>query len=500
MSSERNRYVNLINLPRKEGIGGNKGKPTIDWINSIGLTVDFVYDDISGKVEIVDYIKEKQRIIIKYLDYPLYEIATCSFLKCSLGRLLKKHTKEFKIELGKEFKDNKRDLTIIDRAYRKSKDNANTKYYKYHCNKCGNEDWMTEGHICYEGCNICSNKKTKLGFNTIWDTDKWMVDLGVSEEDAKKHTSQSNQKITVKCPNCRKEKEIALNSIYRYKTIACNCSDNISYPEKFMTSLLNQLKIDYITQYSPQWVKPRKYDFYISKYALIIEMDGEFHYKYNHKSKQSKELSEKIDREKDKLAIKNNLKIIRIDCNYKNFDRGKYIKNSILNSELKNIFDLYKIDWQDCERFSLSNLVKDVCEYWKIHNNVNNENLKTTDLVKIFNLSQSTIIQYLKKGNELNWCFYDARNEMKKTWFTKKEIEIYLKNGKYVGCFLGVKEVQKICKEKLDIDISDKTISASIDKRACKNLIFVTHNKFSEKEKKELIKQIKKRKMEIKNV
>ena len=67
-----------------------------------------------------------------------------------MGRILKKHTKNFKIEIGQTFKDNKRDLVITDREYRprykKNSSKCNDRYYKYHCNKCGNEDWILESN------------------------------------------------------------------------------------------------------------------------------------------------------------------------------------------------------------------------------------------------------------------------------------------------------------------------------------------------------------------
>lgn len=57
------RLVNTDLLPRIQS-GGNKGK--INWIESIGCKVEFIYDDLKGFIEIIDYDKKKQRVTTKY--------------------------------------------------------------------------------------------------------------------------------------------------------------------------------------------------------------------------------------------------------------------------------------------------------------------------------------------------------------------------------------------------------------------------------------------------
>jgi len=41
-----------------------KNNKRIDWKNSIGYKVRFIYDDIEGEVEIIDYNTEKRRLNI----------------------------------------------------------------------------------------------------------------------------------------------------------------------------------------------------------------------------------------------------------------------------------------------------------------------------------------------------------------------------------------------------------------------------------------------------
>ena len=216
-------------------------------------------------------------------------------------------------------------------------------------------------------CPYCSNppRKIELGINTIWDPDRWMCDLGVSEEDAKTHSRASNKSITVTCPNCGKIKNIKINRIYFEKSIGCSCGDGVSYSEKIMISLLNQLDIKYIKEYKPLWSNNKRYDFYLVDYNYIIECHGKQHYGdsfFARKNIKTLEDEQSNDIYKKELALSNGInEYVVLDCRKSDL---KWIKNSILNSDLNNMFDLSKVDWLKCEEFALSNQVKKVCDYW----------------------------------------------------------------------------------------------------------------------------------------
>lgn len=87
---------------------------------------------------------------------------------------------KFKYNIGDTFTNFDRNLEIIDRKYvQKEELNyrtgniyiANKKYYKYKCNKCGNEDWILEyclGDKMHINCNACCVNARKLGFFRIF--------------------------------------------------------------------------------------------------------------------------------------------------------------------------------------------------------------------------------------------------------------------------------------------------------------------------------------------
>lgn len=378
----------LTNLPK---IGSK-----VNWKDTVGLNLELYYYGETYKVVVIKHCKSKSRLWVDYNGY-VYEngIKTSHMMNGNFGSILKIRSFEFKYETGERLNDNNRDIVIIKKEY-----GLKYKMYGYTCNKCGwDEGWISEGNLNRgDGCSCCSGHTVVEHINSMWKTDYWMIGLGVSEEDAKTHTKSSNKKIEVTCPDCGRKKSVIINNIYKRKSICCACGDGLSYPEKFMNSVLSQLGVEFEIQYSPEWIRPKRYDFYLPDFNMIIETHGKQHYEDCSWCKC--EDVQDNDKYKRDVALDNKVsEYIEIDCRESDID---WIKNSILNSKLNDIFDMSKIDWTTCEEFALSNLVKEVCNYWK-----NKEEWETDkDLVNIFGLNKATIIKYLKKGTKLEWCIY----------------------------------------------------------------------------------------------
>ena len=244
------RKIFLDDLPKG---GLNRGN-RINWKDSIGYKIKFIYDNIEGEFEITKYENKTEYIYIKYLDNKPFKIKIGNLKHCYLGNVLGISTSNFKVEIGQTFKDDKRDLTITDREIRvrRKKDDSkcNDKWYKYICNKCSNEDWILESDLLTRkrGCNVCAGKKVVLGINSIFDTAKWMMPIINDEEFCKTHTHSSGDRIYPTCPNCGRKlnKYSKINNIFNFHSIGCTCSDNIPYTEKFMYSVLEQLNLKFI--------------------------------------------------------------------------------------------------------------------------------------------------------------------------------------------------------------------------------------------------------------
>lgn len=307
-------------------------------------------------------------------------------------------------------------------------------------------------------CPYCCNRKVLQGYNDIYTTDRWMCDLGVSEEDAKTHTKCSGKKVRVICPNCKKEKEMIISSIYKKKSISCTCGDGVSYPEKFIMSFLNQLNIKYKTQLSKKdfsWIGSKRYDFYFeyNNKKYIIETHGMQH--YDDKFYTKKEEEQKNDLYKKELALNNGIDCyIELDCRKSNID---WIKNSIIHSELNNIFNLNNIDWNLCDSNGYKNIVRQSCEMF-------NNGKNTDEIAQILKVSKTTICNYLNIGTSLNWCVYDGREEHKRRLKEKndnkiKPIKVYnYHTGEFIGIYKSVKDCVEQFKNKFGIKLSDGTI------------------------------------------
>ena len=217
----------------------------------------------------------------------------------------------FYFKIGYRIKDKNKDITIIQkeirpRYYKKyNKIKCYDKWYKYHCNKCGAELWKVESNIKKgSGCSCCSNQIVVKGINDIATTDNWMVKYFVNEDEIYKYTHGSGEVVLMKCPDCGYEKYDSIYNVFKYGFSCNKCSDGISYPEKVMFNFLQQLNIEFITQYSKtnaKWVGKYKYDFYfeLNGESYIIETHGGQHYKKGFSNYGGRTLKEEQQNDKD---------------------------------------------------------------------------------------------------------------------------------------------------------------------------------------------------------
>lgn len=277
---------------------------------------------------------------------------------------------------------------------------------RWECHKCHNIFSATPANVLRgKGCPYCkkSGSAVAIGFNDMWTTNPELAKMLLNSDDGYKYREHSNCYTDWVCPIC--------NSIIRNKRInfvcdnglACPCcSTGISYPEKFISNMLNQLNIDFIHDRAFDWSNDKRYDFYIESLSLIIETHGYQHYSdgFYNTSKWQKQ----NDKYKQNLAFDNGIKLyIQLDCSKSN---KEYIYNSIINSQLADIFDLTYIDWDECNYKASNNSdVVDACNLWKAHYN-------TKTIAQKMQLSQGTIIEYLKRGAAIGLCEYNSKENL----------------------------------------------------------------------------------------
>lgn len=449
----------------------------IEWEKNVNKIVKFKYDSICGEIKILEYNKNNRHLKI-LCNNETHEIHVNDFKNGKLAIVLKVVNKDFRFEINQEIKTNNKHFIILDR--RKTE---GVREYRYKCLKCGfdgincydikhkkmiEEYWANEYSLIDGGCPCCSKVPSFVSkeINSIYATDKWMFDMLKNKEDGYIYTKSSSNKLLFKCPDCGKEKICTPCSVYKYKSICCpNCSDGLSYGEKYMSNLLYQLLgNEYIWQFSKTnaiWCNNYRYDFYFEhdNEKYIIEINGEQHRRNTGFAKTIEEQKE-IDRQKKELALLNGIKPKNyIVINYESMLKETFSLN-ILHSRLDEIFNLSNINWLECEIHACKNIIKEVCDYWEQEK----ENVSIEALSKVFKLCKTTIAKYLKKGTKLGWCKYDPKEEISKNGFrngkkSMKPIEVFDKDMNSLGIFESARYLQEHGNELFGVNLTNQKIS-----------------------------------------
>lgn len=305
------------------------------------------------------------------------------------------------------------------------KETVNEKGYLVKCVKDGYEFEILEQNILNNwGCPVCSNRKVVKGINDVATTHPDIAKLFENIEDAYTTTSSTKTKFRFKCPRCGYVKTDNTNHIKFFGFSCPCCSDGVSYPNKFVAKLLVDLGINFDREIRFDWCKYPcfvddskldygSYDFVIPDMNIIIEADGELGHGRNvmttirhNRRKITVEETLYRDKMKDKLAIENGYKIIRIDCVYEGiYDRCEKITNSIITSELVNIFDLSNIDFQEIGRYCTEH------SYIIEAKNLWNEGYSISEIATQLKIAESTVKNHLIAMNKMNMCEYHGENQ-----------------------------------------------------------------------------------------
>lgn len=254
-----------------------------------------------------------------------------------------------------------------------------------------------------KGCPECARRKSHDSFAKTQE--QYIVEVAMVNPDIEVVGIYINYhtKILHRCKVDGTEWMVEPSVILRGGTCP-TCGDGVPYPEKLMANILMQLNVLFKPQYSPRWIKPRRYDFYFEhkNQKYIIETDGGIGHGNDCKSiGVSGEKSKEIDEYKDKMASEHDIIVIRIDCDYRYYDRLEYIKSNIMHSNLSELFDLNDIDWVYCDKAAQRSLFIYACELW--NNGVKNH----YEIAKIVSLHPTSITTYLKRSQNLQMTDYN---------------------------------------------------------------------------------------------
>lgn len=254
------------------------------------------------------------------------------------------------------------------------------------------------------GCPYCSGRKPWVGETDMWTTHPDMAKLLRNSDDGYKYKYSSHQTLDWICPNCGNIIKAAPNQVSQRGLYCSKCSDGFSYAEKFITSMLNQLDIEFEHEKIFSWSNNKRYDFYINQDSVLIEAQGIQHYKYTGFNNRTLEEEQANDRYKKDMALQNGIEhYVQLNCIESSQD---YICQSILNSELNIIFDLSKIDWNQCNIDACGTVSVEVADLF-------NNGYSVKEIASIKNLGISSINKYLKKMTESGLCHYNPEESHK---------------------------------------------------------------------------------------
>lgn len=299
-----------------------------------------------------------------------------------------------------------------------------------------------------------------------------MVKYFVNKNDAFKYSAHSRKKTEMRCPICGTIKTQQISVLVDYGLGCPMCSDGISYAEKLMYNILSQLKCEFknqVTKFTPgfEWInKNYRYDFYINidNNKYFIELDGHMH---SFNRFQSWETVRKIDIKKDNLANKHGLLVIRINCAYHKINqRFEYIKSNILSSKLSEFIDFALVDWNEANKYANSSNVQMAADAW------NNGAYNSFEVAKMLGVSSVTAQSYLKTAGEFGMCDYNIDNVNKRRAIAVSETKrkqsqpiALFKNGRIVGVFCGVTDIEKQSYTLYGEHIGHQNISAVLNGR-----------------------------------
>ena len=399
-------------------------KGCFDWKNSIGRFIPFECDKFSGELKILGHDPKREnsnsKLTVSYCNFT-GQINTNQLRNAQLSGLLKDFLFEWGYNIGDIIIAGNSKMEIIDRKY------VNKQMYRMRCVDCGydgkelynirskkfeNELWFDKTSLDNRTakCPICNkvNYKVVCGHNDIATTDPWMVKFFKNKENSKTHTAYSSDYVWMVCPDCGNKMEYSISNLKQKGYLPCACRDSISIPNKLSYYTLKSLCekdiiCNYKREYQPKWAKPYIYDNYFeyNNKKYIIEMDGGLgHGNLTYSGEIDKEGKQR-DKIKDMLAKENNVIVYRIDCvKKKNEDILEDLVDvltTILNKEVV-------VNKKDILLKSTKSMVKKVCDLY-------NDGMAILDISNAVDLSTSTVISYLHRGDKLGLCEYTTINE-----------------------------------------------------------------------------------------
>lgn len=399
-----------------------------NWIDNLGVEIQYKYKDKSGFFIIENYFKSNRKLLLRNSTCGgLFLISAGHLFNGKIKRLVYTEAYYYKYKIGDVLQTKESFIEIVGRRIKNS--------IKIYTIKQGDKLYdISQNEIKNLTCLY------KIEENPISKTHKDLVKYFVNKSDSDKYSYGSNKRVQVKCPDCGFEKSQTVNKLQSRGFSCPICSDGLSYPNKIMASFLKNNNINFISEVSFDWSNKKRYDFYIPENNIIIEVHGLQHYQdVNGYMSSFKEQSLNDRLKKDLCKLNLNAKYYEINCSFSTIE---WISKEIEVSGLLREFDLNEnyINWKEIESQAQKSKMKEACDIW------NFQKLHIGKISEILGVSTSTVRGYLKKGVELGICDYSkseskSRSGLVRVVRVKKTkppklrcIELDLQFSSYVDC------------------------------------------------------------------
>lgn len=172
------------------------------------------------------------------------------------------------------------------------------------------------------GCCKCGHERTNK--SKIKTTEEFIARARIAHQNyynyEKTDYRKAREKLIITCPRHGDFEQIAENHLRNHGCFSCRATS--SKNEKIISNYLNENNIEFQNQKSYEDLRTTNctklfYDFYLPEYDLLIEYDGEHHFRpirFNKNIDAEKEFQnrKKLDLMKTKYAETNKINLIRI--------------------------------------------------------------------------------------------------------------------------------------------------------------------------------------------
>lgn len=231
-------------------------------------------------------------------------------------------------------------------------------------------------------------KKVDISEKNLWGIESLRGHI-IDVEQAKLTAQNSHKKLLFKCSNCDNTKMVVVHSLVRQGFFCKNCSTNISYPERFMLAVDEYFGLNF--QYQETYDDGR-FDFVNHENKMVIEMNGEQHYKSQRELwKDSYKKTLVSDDKKRKWCEENGYTLIFIDARKSEFE---FIRDNI--NECNSLPTIKKDDEKDIIELIEKNSIYDVKNIISLYID---DKMSSYEIGNKYNLSNATICKILKRSN-----------------------------------------------------------------------------------------------------